>query len=209
MKNITIKLFKKPEADLKTFAQVIEALNEGFDTGIVNYEINDRMDLAKLEETLTKQFGTMIEVRSGIQGGCYGARDGSTYSGLTIFAHPRLFPDRWIDSDGDEVVNLYHSLEEHCTSLNHSEVEELEYLLGNCDEHNNTYNSSGHSFLPCLFFDVDFKYWQLNDRVLLAVRYHCGGDPRGNYTREYYYHANDIDDIWSALSPSFLLKEEA
>lgn len=156
-----------------------------------------------------------VTARDGISGGCYGARNGSTYRGLTVYIDAVLFPERWLDGE-DEYVNIAVLLDEYATELEGLDADSFLdacEALGHEIKHDNTYNYLGHnSEDPIAFQGVDFKCVQTEPGEygckVVVVRFHCGGDIRGNYSSEKVYKFNDAEDFYTVFNPMVYLKEE-
>lgn len=153
-------------------------------------------------------------VRSGISGGCYGARDGKTHDGLTVFADATQFPERFKNSDGDEIVNPYSLIEnmggELIEGLDGDVFTEACEDLG-CDiRRDNSFNYEGRdSSNPHFLVDIDFAVIlnKENGAAFLAVKFHCGGDIRENYTERVVFKFSSIDDLYGAIFPTCELND--
>lgn len=209
MHNTEIKLIKtkgglsKPN---EISAAVIKAIkNREYNTIKVGLKANLGTVKRQLEST-----GIDLVAREGVTGGCYGARDGSSYEGVTLYIHPKDLPDRMIDSDGDELVNIYHLIQDNggelVEDLDGETFEELSEQLGHEVRRDNTYNYNGNSDQPVFMFDADFAVIEGKDACFLSIKFHCGGDVRGNYTDKVVYKFSSIDDVYSVISPYFMLK---
>lgn len=189
--------------------EVLTKLKNSFDAGgQENLSFSPSIDVDALKAALEAEFN--LTAREGISGGCYGARDGKSYKGLTLFVSPCEFPDRWLDGDGDEVVNSYHSIVDNCESELDCDGEVFERYVDvfNIKEvvHENTCNSDGEGVYQ--FFQTNYKIYQCpDDTVIMAAEFHCGGDVRGNYASARYFRFDSIDDVYCAMLPSPYLKE--
>ena len=213
-RNIQINLFSSESAinnDIKhceNINEVIKTLKKNFAEGSQdNLSFNSNLDSDLLKQALESDFN--MTARNGIIGGCYGARNGKTHRGLTLFVSPCEFPDRWIDSEGDEIVNLYHSIIDNCDSELDCDEETFDRYLEvfNIKEvqHYNTYNDCGEVYR---LFDVEFKVYETEDgSCILAAEFHCGGDIRGNYASARYFRFDIVEDIYTAVYPCAYLKE--
>ena len=213
MRNITIKIESSKDSLNKTIEQFTESLRKRLDDGnTYNFSVSDKVDIDQLKETLERDFD--LTARDGWTGGCYGARDGSSGKGLTLFVSPNELPDRFIDEEGDEEVNYWALLNEYGDCKGKVDEDTLERFIdmfGLEEEfHENSYNYAGHSSeTPCSLFGINFKVYKGTDGSCLAVvEFHCGGDVRGNYTSPYLFKFDDIDDLYSAVFPCAYLKEE-
>lgn len=167
---------------------------------------------AKLIKALEAEFD--CTAREGITGGCYGARDGKDFEqGLTVWMSPEELPDRWLDSEGDEIVNFWHLLNESGTfkgQISDEVSDSLKEALNLRIE--NSCNYMGHdSEIPHALFDIVFHspgYESEAPKIIAIVSFHCGGDVRGNYTSDYLFEFDSTDDLYSAISPRCELKEE-
>lgn len=152
-------------------------------------------------------------VRVGVSGGCYGARDGKSYDGLTVYADATQFPERSLDSDGDEIVNIYSLIDNMGGEL----VEDLDgdIFRDACEglglevSRNNTYNYAGQdSETPYFLVDADYSIIEGEKSSFLAIKFHCGGDIRGNYTETVVFKFSGLDDIYSVVYPQCELKND-
>lgn len=151
------------------------------------------------------------ELRNGVSGGCYGARDGKQYDGFTLWL-PLDHAQRYVETyEGDcdpiVILNPLHQIESYGGELLDLSEEEIEGFLNVGEEigldihHDNTYN---HEFDGCGYItDFDFKTigdYENNKNILIA-KFHCGGDIRGNYTRWFAFKFDNTDDLYSILLP--------
>lgn len=155
-----------------------------------------------------------IEARNGITGGCYGARDGKSHEGLTVYIDACLLPERWLDEDGDEIVNIEVLLNEYAHELevDPDQTRELLEALGHESKRDNTYNYLGQSeYDPHPLSHADFEAYSTKDDYganVVIVKFHCGGDIRGNYSSEKVYKFTDSEDFYRVFSPDGQLKTE-
>lgn len=167
------------------------------------------------KNTIKKQLESLgHSVSEGVSGGCYGARDGKSYEGLTVYADASQFPERFLDSDGDEIVNPYTLIEnmggELVEDLDGDIFSEACEDLGLVVSRNNSYNYAGHdSETPHFLVDFDFATIEGKDKAFLVVKFHCGGDIRGNYTERVVFKFSSMDDIYSVIYPTCELKENS
>jgi hypothetical protein len=78
-------------------AQVIQSVLKG-ESAKISYK----------SKTLQKMFESVgCEVRSGVTGGCYGARDGSSAEGFTVWIDASQLPEREIESIDDVYSALF------------------------------------------------------------------------------------------------------
>lgn len=163
----------------------------------------------KLKNTMEKAFD--CTVRQGISGGCYGARNGKDSKGFTIYLSLDELPDRWLDDSNDEIVNYWALLNEFGsldrTINNDTTIERYEKLFGLELQHENSYNYEGNQ-CPYGLCTIDFKYAETNNGAIAFVKFHCGGDVRGNYTKYYVFSFDDLDDLHSAVFPMHELSNE-
>jgi len=152
-----------------------------------------------------------VDVRDGVSGGCYGARDGNNYEGLTLWIDASILPERWID-EGDEIVNirvLFDEYSQQTLSIDGETFLDLMYESGVEIKSDNTYNYIGHNEEDVLPLQhVDYSIIEFEKSVVVVAKFHCGGDVRGNYTDYYVYGFSCIDDVYSVLSPYKVLSEE-
>lgn len=219
MKNIEIKLQIADNPKYITLSQVIDgvmALTQA-PMGCRTLLISHSIDL----DDLTKKLHEFFEcsVRGSITDGCYGMRPGTSSKGLTVFMHPKELTDRYIKTEDDgtktEFVNPWHLFEENAnlTELDGEVFEDWADALGVEYKSDNTYNYSSDfgslkSENAAFMFDFQFSVIELDKGALVSVMFHCGGDPRGNYTPKVVYKFNYIDDLYSVIYPSLILLNE-
>lgn len=167
--------------------------------------LHPQVSLDELQTKLEKHFGNDVEVREGVSEGCYGARTGKTLNGLTCYFDADLLPAEWRDSDGDLVVNPVHLIDQANGEL----VEGLsgDLILDALYEvmeysSNNTYNYAGQTKEdPSFAFDMDYSVVESDKKALLVVKFHHGGDVRGNYGNRMVFKFDSIEDIYSVIYP--------
>ena len=204
MKNIELKIYSSIHGatTLKEFkAQLDKKLNAPLEGHSLSITESIRKQVTKyLKETYE------CELRDGVQSGCYGSRDGSRSEGLTVWMHPKHVTDRYIDSEHGECVNPWFLLEEHGTLLQDVEGEQFLEIIdaaGVDYKSDNTYNFNGNCSEDALFiFDFQFDHVVINEVHFLVCMFHCGGDPRGNYTSKSVWKFKYEDDIFSVIAPS-------
>lgn len=205
--NITLKIMYSPDG-IDSIRHLIKVMRESmherqtFETCLYPDD--------KLIKALEREFN--CTARKGVSGGCYGARDGKSYTGLTVYMSPDELPDRWIDSDGDEIVNYWHLLNDSGTcrgKVSDSFVERFQGIYGVETNGDNSCNYQGHdSDTPFSLYEINFStYIRPDGSAIAVVEFHCGGDPRGNYTSPYLFEFHYSDDMYSALYPYSYLKE--
>jgi hypothetical protein len=184
----------------------------------------ERVNIQYKSKILKKMLESVgCEVRDGVTGGCYGARDGSSSEGFTVWIDASELPDREIMDYGDgtkqELVNIFSLIENYGGEL----IEDLDgdVFSDACEDlglkvsRNNTYNYAGHDAeTPAFKVDADFAVIENEDAggsVFLSIKFHCGGDIRGNYTDRVVYKFGSIDDLYGVLYPTceLLNQEEA
>lgn len=172
----------------------------------------ERVKITYKSKTLKKMLESVgCEVSDGVTGGCYGARDGSTYEGYTVWIDASALPERSLIDLGDgtkqELVNPFALIENFGGEL----VEDLDgdVFADACEDlglkvsRNNTYNYAGHSDdSPAFLVDCDYAVIEGDDKAFLSIKFHLGGDIRGNYTERVVYKFESIDDMYGALMPS-------
>lgn len=224
MKNIEIKLILDPKSEINSLTKIVEAI-DAFLAEPMNYRT---LKIGTQESGLDALKGYLEEkyecsVRDGVTGGCYGARDGSQFKGLTVWMHPKELVDRYIqtDSDGEktEFVNPWYLLTENATLVEDLDGEAFDTwaeALGVEYKSDNTYNfgtdfGSLRSEHAAFMFDFQFSTIELeNGGALVSIMFHCGGDPRGNYTTKHVFKFNYLDDFYSVIFPGLcLLTEES
>lgn len=157
-------------------------------------------------------------ISSGVQGGCYGARDGNMYDGLTVWVDVECLPERTVETHSDGSQSEYYNpvllIQEYGGELI-DDIEDVDAWLETIEalgleiRHDNTYNSNGCSDSPSAMYEVDFKLVEGPKCVYLAASFHYGGDIRGNYGSAKLFKFDSIDDVYGALCPTSHLEEEA
>lgn len=195
----------------RALSSIVDCINAG---QLNTLYIHPQVSSEHLTKLINDHFGDGVEARDGVSGGCYGARDGQEYKGLTLYIDATLCPDRFLDDDGDEVVNIAKLIEafggELVEGLDGDTFESIAEDLGHTVGRDNTYNYAGHdSDTPHFLFDSDFAIVGTeNDDApyFLSIKFHCGGDVRGNYTSKVVYKFSSMDDVYSVVRPSCELK---
>ena len=215
MHTIEIKM-KQCAEGAKTVTEAMAALNKLVKTGSLDWTIDlqlGKIDLRELEKAIEEAYRDGVRVKSGGQNGCYGARDGSYFSGLTVWLDPRLMPERFLDGDdGKEVVNLAVLMEEFGTR--HDDIDGDSLLaawdvMGLKYKSDNTYNYLGfHIEDPTALQHTNVHVHEGEERVTVIVEYHLGGDIRGNYSSALVYTFASIEDVYPALYPQCELTNE-
>jgi hypothetical protein len=211
MKNIEICLVlveKSLICDTKTLRAAIQ---NKLDNPMTYKRIEIAMPLKKAQSVIEKTFGNGIEIRQGVTGGCYGARDGNDCEGLTLWVDANLVTDRCTD-ENTEYVNVHHLLKDNAT-LTEIDADSLDLIAEQSDldaKRDNSYNWRG-SGQDCEFiFDFDFTVYQPKEygKGLIAIKYHCGGDIRGNYTSVQVWSFDSSDELYSILYPSKMILDQ-
>lgn len=219
MKNIEIKLVVSENGALNVFELIDQKLESPLSYNTI--AISKAIDLEDLTKKLNEKYD--VSVRSGTTDGCYGARTGRSSEGLTLWMHASSFTDRYIDSEYGEQVNPWHLLEEYGQQVNDFESEEeIARFSTHCEElglsvkSDNTYNYAtdyGSENSDCAGFMYDFQFDVIQNEnnhkapVYMAVMFHCGGDPRGNYTSKKIWKFDSIDEVHSVLHPYKVLTD--
>lgn len=201
--------------------RVMNALAEIFDGGAAERRVlvTPEIDLDALSAEIIKSYTNhageeLISIRTGCLQGVYGSNTGKNDPGLTLWCDSSLFPERFIDSEFDEVVNIeqlcneYGELMEDVDGFSVAEAFEAIGIEGQSD---NTYNYLGHNYEdPQPLCHADFTVYRSADeeKALVVIKFHCGGDVRGNYTDQVVYKFDSIEDQYSALSPRMELIDE-
>lgn len=179
--------------------------------------LSDESLIAPLKSLMADHFKDTATIRDGVSHGCYGATDGSTREGITLYLDPLVFPERWVDDEGDEIVNIAMLLHNHAELIECEDVEGIEAsleALGLEGKSDNTYNYLGNSEDdPCTLQDVNFTAYSNPEddfygAIIVILKFHCGGDPRGNYTREYAYKFDEPEEFYNVFHPSKHLTDD-
>jgi hypothetical protein len=213
MKNIEIKLVVSEDGALNVFELINQKLEAPLSYNTI--KISKAIDLEDLTKKLNDKYD--VSVRNGTEDGCYGSRPGTSQKGLTLWLHASSYIDRYVDSEYGEQVNPWTLLEENGQQVNDFESEdEIERFLSNCDKlglsviAENTYNyatdyGSKNSDCAGFMYDFNFEVIENKDRpdagVFMVVMFHCGGDPRGNYTSKKVWFFDSIDEVYSVIHP--------
>ena len=212
---IRLKEVNNNEA-LNSVEAVINHLEIMIDNNEVHIiEYSDTIDRQELKASITKMMETKqdeVEVTEGFLEGCYGARTGKQLSGLSFWLDARLFDERFLDDDGDEIFNFAVWLDDYATEtdLNAEDFLEAAETLGLQVDSGNSYNYEGNN---CPYFVAHINYRLVSNRdrgfndEYLVVKFHCGGDPRGNYTVEKVFKV-DTDEVIHGTQPDYELRGE-
>lgn len=178
-------------------------------------EMKDTMHLRSTFETclvpdqkLIKalEFSFDCKAREGVSGGCYGARDGKSYKGLTICMSPAELPNQWTDSDGDTIVNYWHLLNQFGELRGKTTSEAMNRWsdrFGITPVIDNSYNYEDCGDTSHGMYALNFSYYQRKDDTVIAfIEFHCGGDVRGNYTDPYIFKFESICELYSIINPT-------
>lgn len=172
--------------------------------------ISPKTNLKLLAKKLQSEFDCSTSDR--VTEGCYGSRTGNSFEGLTVWMHAKEYTDRYIDSEYGEQVNPWHLLNEYGKLLENVDGEAFMSMLDESDveyKSDNTYNYSGNNSEDAGFiFDFQFDSFAIGNKHFLAVMFHCGGDPRGNYTSKKIWQFESEDDIYSVLFPGKMLSSD-
>lgn len=218
--SITLKVYaqSKIPSRIKTLKEFQDWLSDYLNKEIYDYQcVIDPYIQGEVMNWLNHEDrDNAFDARNGISGGCYGARDGSSHEGLTVYIDALQFPERWTDEDGDEIVNIKVLLNDHAECLEDLDPDSFLdacEVLGHEIKHDNTYNYLGHSSDdPHTLQDVDFKCIQTESDEygckIVIVKFHCGGDPRGNYTSDSVWKFKDAEDFYTVFNPSCYLKDQ-
>ena len=188
-------------------AQVVQTILKG-ESAKITYK----------SKTLKKMLESVgCEVRDGVTGGCYGSRDGSSSEGFTVWIDASELPEREYDKDLEaEVVNIFSLISNYggeiVEGLDGDVFEEACENLGLNVGKDNTYNYAGHDAeTPVFLVDADFAVISSpngSGSAYLSIKFHCGGDIRGNYTDRVVFKFSSVDDIWGVIHPSCELSKE-
>jgi len=218
MQTLSVKILRNDETGKTKTTHIIEEFKYMLENGpVYSIEYHGSLSIEQVKNALTSEFGTDdIECRDGVYHGCYGASSGEALEGFKVYIDSSLFPDRFIDSDFDEIINLEELCNEFGTKLdidadNHRDSMESMGIEGKSD---NTYNYLGHdSHSPIPLCHANFEMFQADDGseegpVTVIVKFHCGGDIRGNYSSEVVYKFDDIYETYNVFSPTLQLLDE-
>jgi len=211
MKNTEICLVLTKASEIINAKTLVKAIQNKLDNPMNYKRIEISMDIKKAQTAIKKAFGDDIEIRNGVTGGCYGARDGNDKEGLTLWVDANLVTDRCI-YENNEMVNVHHLLKENgvLTEIDYDSLELIAEKLDLESKSDNSYNWSG-SGQDCEFiFDFNFTVYSLKEegKVLVAIKYHCGGDIRGNYTSEQVWSFDSIYDLHNVIYPCKMLLDQ-
>jgi hypothetical protein len=168
-------------------------------------KVNPKNSIKSLIKRIKSHFE--CKVSESIQDGCYGARPGTSSKGLSVWMHAKHLTDRFVTAEGEEMVNPYHLLMEHgelVPDLDGEQFDKWTECLGVETKADNTYNYSGQNTEDAQhIFDFQFTSAETKDNgLVVSVMFHCGGDPRGNYTNKMIFKFQYIEDFYSVIYPS-------
>lgn len=216
MQTIRVKIYMKDHGTNE--AGVLQKLFDIREGIVSDREIDYCRNLKELKMVLDAHYGgSQISIREGVTHGCYGSSTGERFEGLTLWLDSSLFPTRFIDSEGDEIVNIEQLCDEY-GELTEIDADQFETIADQTKafhyKADNTYNYLGHdSDTPFDLCHADFALYSTcedySNEVFVAIKFHHGGDPRGNYSERVLYRFDSIDEVYSALYPTCELKEEA
>lgn len=162
--------------------------------------------LSVLEPKLKEIYGERVSIRQGWSGGCYGARDGSGGSGLTLYFEATELVSEYKSKEYGWAFNPTALLKEHGTLVESIEGDEAcDAFTEACEAmglkviSDNTYNHANR-----FMFDFQLTVVENEDQTgvcYMAVMFHCGGDIRGNYTSKQLWKFESHDDLYSVLFP--------
>lgn len=197
---VKIKTSATSKNSIESVIKLIKKSNHRRDA----YEISDSVSIDVVIQALECNFDN-IRIERGIQGGCYGARDGKTYNGLTVYLGPTN-NDRWIDEDGDETVCYWTLLNEFGQLRGKDESGIFERWVSmsglEVELSDNSYNYEG--IRDNCYGDTVIQYQVVMNEdgdILASVEFHCGGDVRGNYSMPYLFEFSDMEDFLSVVHP--------
>lgn len=217
MKNIEIKLEFDKSVSKQSNTDIAKQIQKYLDNpgGYRTFKVNPRTSVETTKTYLENKFDATV--CNGCSDGCYGARTGGSTEGLTLWLHPEKLTDRYVDAEYGEQVNPYHLLKEHGELVDGLDGETFEQYAEELDletKSDNTYNfatdyGSENSENAGFMFDFQFTTLEKKDGgMLVAVMFHCGGDPRGNYTEKQVWKFKYVDDFYSVVFPTKYLTEE-
>lgn len=210
----TIKLLKESDATITDAAGLTQAVLDILTGDSQYYSITYNFEASADDIRAALSNFDDFTVRESVSGGCYGARDGKIYEGFTVYMHIKNFADRFVDSEGDEIVNPWHLAPDYGTwALNDLDDATADALidsyeaLGLTVKHDNTYNFNGHSkdeptFLVHFDFKVITNETQDYGPCFILAKFHEGGDIRGNYGAWHLIKFESQDDVCGFLYPS-------
>jgi len=210
---------KSANKGLNTPKKVLNQVQAILDSPMQYHSIDvaSELKLQSLECELKETYGKDVVIRSGVSGGCYGMRDGSQSEGLTLYFHPSCITDRTLDDERNEYANIHKLIEENGGKLiknsagdvfDGDDLGQVFEDAGHEVRRDNSYNWSGRGDVEFIF-DFDFGVIETSKKALLFIKYHCGGDPRGNYTNKIAYSFDSIDDLYSCLRPCKMIGDES
>lgn len=174
--------------------------------------VGNKINITHKSKVLKKMLESVgCVVLDGADEGCYGANGNSTSAGFTVWVDANNLPERKIIDDGkQEQVNIFKLIENFggklIEGLDGDRFSETCEALGLDVQYNNTYNYAGHSKdSPSFMIDADFAVIHNKDKsdaAYLSIKFHRGGDIRGNYTERVVYKFDSIDDVFGVVMPS-------
>jgi hypothetical protein len=212
MYNLEFKLQVSTESDLTAPAKIIKELRKLLASPLSyrTIKISPNTKMQALAKKIESEFD--CSTRSGVLDGCYGSRSGAQFEGLTVWMHAKEATDRYLDDEYGEQVNPWHLLNEHGKLLENVDGDAFMEMLDSSDveyKSDNTYNyQHSNSDDAGFIFDFQFDSFQIGNKHFLAVMFHCGGDPRGNYTSKKIWQFDSEDELYSVLFPYKMLSSD-
>lgn len=218
MQNHEIRLYIDETIKPQTNSQILKLVQLHLEKplGGARIKINPASKFVTSKTYFENKFDCAVS--ESISDGCYGARPGTRSNGWTIWIHPKHMIARYISVDDDgtktEFVNPWHLFNESGKLSDGLDGEvALQYFeeLDLESKSDNTYNfNSNDSDSAQLMFDFQFDLIEKKDGGCIVVTmFHCGGDPRGNYTDKIVFKFKYIDDFYSVIYPSKILLDES
>ncbi len=217
---VEIKLIRSTKLDsIPTAHRVVDAVIKMIDSGNVTWlYYHPQSSTEKIQTMLKEHFGDSISFLDGCLDGCYGSNTGKNLSGFTCYVDAVEFPDRWSTEDEDgysEFFNPVLTIQESgwklIKGIDEDGIESLFEAIdpkGQIIKGDNTYNHSGNSETVSPLYDVDFEVLDIGSSLLVAAKFHHGGDVRGNYGSKYLFAVESFDDLYNGLMPSWCGKDE-
>lgn len=216
--SVQIKIIKSLAGDaIPTALRALEALIKMVDSGnLSQVKIHNQVSLEILTNEIKEHFGDSVEVREGAQEGCYGATTGETLDGLTVYIDAMELPERWDAIEYEEHAEYFNPLKTMESAgfkrmmIASDEVDAFMETMEDvgCEvKRDNSYNYSGNSETVVPLYDFDFKVIEQDDIFFVAIKFHCGGDIRGNYGSDYLFVCKDNESFYEGLCPSWFGEE--
>jgi hypothetical protein len=190
IKNLSLNIVVEDEAKDVNLDEILTNIKQG---NLNEVSVNSSVDLDLLKRNLIESLDEdNVTIKDGVAGGCYGARDGTSYKGLTLYLNPGMLPDYIYEEDEEDGDRDLRVINYFAVMAGAS----MGYELAS-EEEEDDFEVKGGSFNWGRASMYEMAY-QIKGNMVFA-RFHCGGDIRGNYTKVVKFEYHDICDFWDAI----------